>query len=137
MVSSVPTILRSQVRIPITPFTLISICIIEMRKGRNKQKRPGWAHLKKAAYIKTDYFYQSRHPNHRGGNSCIPGSSRCGRRISNHQIRSMGKNGSRVPLDRFKNQSTCADLHDSTASSARCSQTSSAKWLLAGRRANA
>ena len=63
MVSSVPTILRSQVRIPITQFTLISICIIEvieMRKGRNKQKRPGWAHLKKAAYIKTDYFYQYR-----------------------------------------------------------------------------
>jgi len=40
MVSSVPTILRPRVRIPSTPFTLFSICIIEivMKNNENKQK---------------------------------------------------------------------------------------------------
>ena len=54
VVSSAPTILRPWVRIPCTPFTLFSICIIEiaMRKiTKINKKRPGLAHFKKQPSI--------------------------------------------------------------------------------------
>ena len=51
VVSSAPTILRPQVRIPSTPSKLFSICIIEIViETKINKKRPGLAHLKKRLF---------------------------------------------------------------------------------------